>query len=138
MPPDAAPSTTDTRVPMSTTTYHRLAKGEGASIAPDSNESTWFRSVMGVTIWIASRCRPDITFATHFLSRGMCAPTTTHILAAVHAKVEDAMTSSVNFFRQQSAREVEDFAPETKHLVGTGAHGEAGPTQSWQRMDAAQ
>jgi hypothetical protein len=39
---------------------------------------------MGVTIWIASRCRPDIAFATHFLSRSMCAPTTTHILAAVH------------------------------------------------------
>jgi phospholipase/carboxylesterase len=55
----------------------------GTPIALDSSEATWFRSVMGVTIWIASRCRPDIAFATHFLSRSMCAPTTTHILAAV-------------------------------------------------------
>jgi hypothetical protein len=39
---------------------------------------------MGVTIWIAARCRPDIAFATHFLSRGVGAPTSTHIAAAIH------------------------------------------------------
>lgn len=37
-----------------------------------------------MTIWIAVRCPKDIAFATHFLSRGVSAPTATHIAAAIH------------------------------------------------------
>ena len=39
---------------------------------------------MGVVIWITWRGRPDIAFASHFLSRCVGAPTTTHITAAIH------------------------------------------------------
>jgi hypothetical protein len=84
LPHDLPPSKTDTRVPMSESVYRRLAHKEGAPIAHDHPDAAWLRSVMGVTIWVAARCRPDIAFATHFLSRGVGAPTATHIAAAIH------------------------------------------------------
>jgi hypothetical protein len=45
---------------MSESVYRRLAHKEGAPIAHDHPDAAWLRSVMGVTIWIAARCRPDI------------------------------------------------------------------------------
>jgi len=84
MPHDHPPSATDTRVPLAESLYRRLARREGEPIALDDERAVWYRSVRGVVIWVASRCRPDIAFASHFLSRGVGAPTTVHITAAIH------------------------------------------------------
>jgi hypothetical protein len=81
LPEDAPPSITDTRVPMAGSIYQRLLLKHGTLLTADSAAATWFRSAIGRALWFAARCRPDISHATHILSRGMCAPTDTHVTA---------------------------------------------------------
>jgi hypothetical protein len=104
MPADATPSKTDTRVPMSGATYQQLARAHGTRLDAGGEAASWFRSLMGTVNWIAARCRPDIAFATHFLSRGMCAPTDVHVTAAIHLlRYLHATHSHGLFFRASDA-----------------------------------
>ena len=84
LPKDAPPSITDTRVPMAGSLYHKLIHKQGTLLVADSTAAKWFRSAAGRVIWYSTRCRPDISHAAHILSRGMCAPTDTHVAAMIH------------------------------------------------------
>jgi hypothetical protein len=41
-------------------------------------------SALGSVNWVASRCRTDVAFAAHYLSRFLAAPTVEHVHASAH------------------------------------------------------
>jgi hypothetical protein len=84
MPRDAPPSVTDTRVPMAGSLYQKLILKQGKPLDSHCAAATWFRRAAGRALWFSARCRPDIAHATHILSRGMSAPTDTHVTAMIH------------------------------------------------------
>jgi hypothetical protein len=84
-------SLTDTRVPMSPAHFDAMGRRltpatpvttSSAPATPD--EGTWYRTTIGLVLWIQSRCRPDIAFAAHFLARSMSNPSKLHVAAAKH------------------------------------------------------
>ena len=82
--PGTLPPRTDVSVPMSHAHYIAISRGRDEPLAAEDPRVSWFRSVLGVANWAASRCRPDIAFVAHYLSRDLSRPTTAHIAAATH------------------------------------------------------
>jgi hypothetical protein len=73
------PAAPDTRtvpdVPISSLHYADMMRRASPVLAETDDARGWYQSVLGSVNWLASRCRPDVAFAAHYLSRSLGAPT---------------------------------------------------------------
>ena len=86
LPADDDRSLTDTRVPMSPAHFAAMNRRMPPADADcaDEADAAWYRTTIGLILWIQSRCRPDVAFAAHYLARSMARPTKVHLAAATH------------------------------------------------------
>jgi hypothetical protein len=69
---------------MSVTHYTLMLRREGWPLSADDDGVAWYKQVIGSCTWFASRSRPDVAFAVHYLARFLNTPTVLHLHAAAH------------------------------------------------------
>jgi hypothetical protein len=103
--------TTDTTIPLAPSHYDKISRGDWDKLDPTCTLCDWYRRVIGSLTWIAMCCRPDIAFATHYLSRFQQNMGSVHIAAAKHLLVYLVHTRTLGLLF--TAKTATDFGPST-------------------------